>query len=163
MKPNTDAVKSGDAFKYVIEVNMQKYNVSFSTDNSPSVSITYERSDGTKKTAEFMLDGYDADKKIGYQLVTTEDKKQWDEERQNEDSEVPDLTDAKLIQEWATQYEFPVIFICVYDYQGEFDGSKIADNTVLVYKELYSILETPALMKWAENLGYDTILLEELD
>lgn len=162
-KPNIDAVKNGDQFKDVIVLAFNRYNVNFGTENLPIVNLVYTLSDGTEKEAKFMLDGYDADKRIGLQLVTLDDKILWEEERKDGNSEAPDLNDAKLIQEQAVKYDYPIIFICVYDYQDEYDGSQIANNRAAVYKELYALVETPELMKWAEDLGYNETLLQKTE
>lgn len=160
-KPNIDTVKNGEQFKNVIVLAFNKYHVDFDSDNLPIVHLAYTLSDGTEKKVKFKLDGYDEDKQIGLQLVTLEDKILWGEERKNSDSEAPDLNDAKLIQQQAVKYDFPIIFICIYDYQAEYNGNQIANNRAAVYKELYALFETPELMKWAEDLGYNKILLDK--
>jgi len=136
----------------MIKENMENgYGLRFDTADLPTVDIAYTMPEGTEKTAEFKLDGYDSEKEIGYKIVTLDDKEKWEQERLNGDSQAPDLNDADLIQEEATKYEFPVVFICIYDYQNDSNWDQIIENQETISNELYEIMNTQALKQWEKE------------
>ena len=154
-KPDTTGIKNGQNYTRDLEALLNNsYETDFSTKDTPVVNINYQLPDGTKRTARFALDGYDTGKGIGYQCVTAEDKLHWEQARNDGDLETPDLNDSHLIQSEAIRYEYPIIFVCVYDYQDEFYTDKIVENQAFFMDELRALLATPEIVQWAKDGGY---------
>ena len=91
-------------------------HLNFSHKNLPLVEIPYTLSGGTVKTAAFQLDGYDADKRVGYKFVTVYDEEQWAKDCEAGIPNAIDLTYYPALQYSALQYDFPVIFLYVHNY-----------------------------------------------
>lgn len=150
-----EAYENGKMFiRFVESALYYRYEVITYREDSPTVYINYELPDGTAKTAIFTLDGYDPEKKIGFRCVTEEDKQQWEQARLEGDLEAPDLGDISLIQQEAVRYEFPIIFICIYEYQSFTDDDQITENELSFKSDLDAILSAPEIDRWAEDGGY---------
>ncbi len=131
-----------------------EYRVNFDTMAPPTVNISYYVN-GNNKIAEFQLDGYDADKSVGYKIVTVEDKNKWEQDYKNEIINAPDINDVAFIREAAANYEFPIFFICIYNYQNDSDYREIIDNQQEISNEYESVKKLEGIRQWTENLLYD--------
>ncbi len=108
-----DGLSNGNWTKESIEEScLNNFNIYFSHTDLPVVSIPY----GDNKKAVFELDGYDAERQMGYKFVTADDEKTWDQQRADGSTEVPDLADTAQIKEAALNYDFPVLFMYVPEY-----------------------------------------------
>lgn len=128
-----------------------EYGVEFETESLPTVDITYLSLNGDKITATFQLDGYDVDKKIGYKLVTIENKSKWEKDRNNGSLEAPDLSDTELIQEAAFNYEYPILFMCIYDFNNS-NYEQIKDNQITLINEYRNLMKKPIMERWIGDL-----------
>jgi len=116
---------------------------------------TYISKNGDIKEAAFQLDGYDAEKKIGYKLITLNDKALWEQERKNGNQEAPDLNDYELIQSAAIEYENPIFLIKIYEYQNQIDNDSIRKNQNKFFADLYKLLGTQRMVQWLEGGLYN--------
>jgi hypothetical protein len=149
---DTAAVKSGESFRMQITNKFNaSYKIKFSSEDLPTVSIPYQLSDGTKKTAKFELDGYNDNANIGYKLVLAEDKILWDERIGNGDLEAPDMSDELIIQSACLQYDFPVIFLSAYQYQND-SGNKALEDMDKFIDSLNKIMKSDEIKKWESGL-----------
>ncbi len=148
---DTEAVRNGDSFRLQIINRFDSYyNVDFDDSGLPLVYISYEISDGSTKTAVFQLDGYNEKAGIGYKLVLSNDKNEWDEKRNNGDKEAPDLNDEKLIQDACLKYDYPIIFLSAYEYQEDTDN-KALQNLDSFIQNLNELLESNRIKDWARE------------
>lgn len=160
--PPPEYIKSGDYFRVDLTSQLLgNYEVNFSSENSPTVNISYSISDGTDKTAVFQLDGYDAEKNIGYKLVLQKDKEGWDESRTEGNEDAPDMNDAALIQQAAAEYKFPVVFMWAYQYQNQLSQYQVNKNINKFDDDLKALMKTPALAKWAYDGLYGGAWIKE--
>ena len=155
-----DIIRNGTYFRDMMDSNMG-YGVHFYHKSAPTVSIDYQLVDGITKTAEFRLDGYDAEKKIGYKLVLKDDKEEWEQMRSQGNLNAPDLNDAELIQNAAIRYQFPVLFMCAYQYQDELNQDEIDENAEEFIALYASLINAPEIKQWAEAGLYDGKWVEE--
>lgn len=156
-----EEVKNGEFFKHVVINSMNGvYCVNFSPDNTPIVDILYKKN-GVEKSAEFQLDGYDPEKKIGYKIVLEKDKTNWEDKIKKGDQEVPDLNDSLLIQEAALKYQFPVIFMWGYQYQKDTDYDRLVDDGQTFMSDFNRIADKPEILGWAEKGMYDGRWIKE--
>lgn len=138
---------------FLNDINIE-YRVNFDTVAPPTVNIYYFVN-GMNKTAVFQLDGYDAEKNVGYKIVTVEDKNKWEQEYKDGITNTPDINDVALIQEAAANYEFPIFFICIYDYQNDYEFGKIVDNQTRIRNEYENVKKLEGIRQWSEKLLYD--------
>ncbi len=153
---DTRSVASGDFYRNELTASMEGwYGVRFEA-NPPEVCITYDALDGTEKTVVIALDGFDADKLIGYKLVTAEDKSKWDQQRSQGVKEVPDVKDIKLLQKACADYaDFPIILVGCYAFQGDMKQSEVLEQLSLFRGELDAALDAPSVKEWSKNGLYD--------
>lgn len=160
---DTNAIKSGDYYKIALSSSLHSgYGIHFSEEDTPNIHITYELNDGTLKTAAFKLDGYDAEKKIGYKLITVDDKAQWEQQRKNGNTDAPDLNDFELIQTAMIQYEYPVLLLKIYEYQSEVNAKSRSENDNKFFNDLYEkLFKTQRMAKWFEEGLYSGEWIKE--
>lgn len=116
---------SGEWIKERLEDSYRNsvHSIEFAHNDLPMVTIEY----GMGKKAVFHLDGYDAEKEVGYIFVTAEVEEEWKQQREEGDLAAPNLLYSESIQRQSLYYNFPVIFI----YQPEYWKMKI--NQVIDY------------------------------
>lgn len=159
---DTEAVKTGDYFKSVIETSLyNRYRINFREYHKIEIEISYVLADGIIQNVIFQLDGYDPQKKIGYKVVTKEDKEIWQKERIKGNLKAPNLEDVQLIQKKAIEHQFPVIFITTYNFLDQLDHDSIVNNQSIVLGELMSILNTPHMKKWSREGLYNGDWIKE--
>lgn len=142
-------VRNGDFFRRQLEEKIiDLYGTHFSREDTPTVTVRY-LSNGSEKLASFQLDAYDSLRRMGYILVTNEDKQQWEEERAAGNQEAPDLNDIALIQEQALNDEYPVLFVWIPEYQ---EGPDALDS---LYDEIAAFTDSETVKIWAEEGSYD--------
>ena len=146
-----EAIKTGESFRLqIINRFHSYYNVEFDEANLPVVNISYQTTDGTKRTAVFQLDGYSKKADIGYKLVLSEDKNEWEEKHSDGEEGAPDLADEELIQKACLVYDYPIIFISAYQYQND-TGNKALENLDEFIQNLKELMETETMNDWAMN------------
>ncbi len=145
-------IQSGELYDDVLCGALHsRYDINFSNEDTPTVSISYQIIGGSNKIAVFKLDGYDETKKIGYKLIKLGDEDLWYSEIKNGNLDVPDLAYYHLIQTAALEYDYPIIFIDVSEYQEDTDYDSLSNNEGRFFDELnYSILISPTMVQWLE-------------
>ena len=158
-------VKAGVPFKLQMEyLDIYALPLNFSYENAPEVKINYETEDGKNKIAVFRLDAFDANMKIGFKLVQQADKSEWDAARFFGSNSAPDMKDFELIQKAALQYDFPVLFLNIYQYQNEYEMGKVLDNSAELVEQAKDLFATPEMVNWSENgMRYSTWVNEYID
>jgi len=153
-KITNDEIVSGDMYKDAISsVLYARYKINFSTEDTPTETIKYKADEETLATAVFQLDGYDAEKKIGYKLITKTDKAEWEQEIKNGNMEVPNVQCYRQIQTAAIEYEYPIIFIDISDYQTDTDEESLVRNNKNFFDEVDNLLNTSAMEQWLDEHG----------
>ena len=159
---NTESVATGDYFRSILEAELLgRYGVNCHSEFLPLAKITYISEDGLSKTAEFVLDGYDKQKRIGYKLVLKQDKEIWDESLLEGNLEVPDLNDIDMIQDAAVKNSFPIIFLTTYQYQDELDQGEIYNNKEEFIKTIDELVQKPEIKQWARDGLYNGAWIRE--
>jgi hypothetical protein len=143
-------IQSGEYYKVAITSSLHSgYNVNFNEENTPTVSIDYQIDEDTIRIAVFQLDGYDDKKKIGYKLITQDDKDQWEQDIEDGNADAPDLQYYEQIQTAVVEYDYPIILIDISEYQNGTDSNSLSENQDKFFRELYdNLFNTPAMKQW---------------
>ena len=151
-KIDREIIESGEYYKVAISSALHaKYEINFNEEDTPTILLTYQIDQYTTKNATIKLDGYDEEKKIGYKLITKNDKIEWEQDIEDGNTDVPDLEYYETIQTAAIEYEYPIIFIDISEYQNSYDIRSLTENDNKFFAELYNLFNTQAMAQWLKD------------
>lgn len=159
---DTEYIQNGDYFRSMITSELLgRYGVNFSASDQPMVSVAYLADEGSEKICEFILDGYDSEKHIGYKLVVKKDMELWEKSREKGELKAPEMRDREFIQKASLQFDYPIVFVWAYPYQDDLRQKDIEANRKEFKKSIEELLSNQEMINWAQQGLYNGEWIKE--